>query len=212
MNTNSQNRIDIHKMPRKVREKLARKREILDAALELFVTKGYSHTSMQEIAKRAEFAVGTLYKFFPTKKDLYKELMLEKAKEIHKAIMAAFDEASDPFQIIKKVIEAKVKILRENALLVKVYFSEIWEAKFGLKSTLTKEIREMYGEYLKRLEEVFNTGVKCGIFEPIDPRFYAIAFDGFTNAIIVESIENEEFSLDTEMITKFFAKSLLKES
>ena len=56
---------------RKEREKLARQQEILKAARELFVTKGFRETTLEEIARLAEFGKGTLYNYFASKEDLF---------------------------------------------------------------------------------------------------------------------------------------------
>ena len=74
------------KPPRREREKLRQRQEILTAALSLFSKKGYHNVSMQEIAAKAEFAIGTLYKFFKNKEDLYKVLTLEQADKFHEAL------------------------------------------------------------------------------------------------------------------------------
>ena len=52
------------KLPRREREKLRQRQEMLAAALDLFSEKGYHNVSMHEVAGKAEFAIGTLYKFF----------------------------------------------------------------------------------------------------------------------------------------------------
>jgi len=62
------------KPSRREREKLRQRQEILDVALNLFSKKGYHNISMHEIAKEAEFAIGTLYKFFRNKEDLYQAI------------------------------------------------------------------------------------------------------------------------------------------
>jgi len=74
------------KPSRKEREQLQRRTEILQAALELFLQKGYHNVSMHEIAVRAEFAVGTLYKFFKNKDELYKDILLHAAKMLVKSV------------------------------------------------------------------------------------------------------------------------------
>ena len=66
-------------LPRREREKLRQRQEMLAAALDLFSEKGYHNVSMHEVAEKAEFAIGTLYKFFRNKEDLYKALIMEKA-------------------------------------------------------------------------------------------------------------------------------------
>ena len=75
------------KLPRREREKLRQRREMLAAALDLFSQKGYHNVSMQEIAEKAEFAIGTLYKFFQNKEDLYKALVLEQCDKFEEALM-----------------------------------------------------------------------------------------------------------------------------
>ncbi|MCD6546334.1 MAG: TetR/AcrR family transcriptional regulator [Thermotogae bacterium] len=52
-----------------MREK--RKNEILNAAEKVFFSKGYEKASMNDVAKEAGIAKGTLYLYFRTKKDLY---------------------------------------------------------------------------------------------------------------------------------------------
>ena len=59
------------------RRKEARPQELLDAALELFVEKGFSATRSEEVAVRAGVAKGTLYLYFPSKEDLLKAVVRE---------------------------------------------------------------------------------------------------------------------------------------
>ena len=77
-------------LPRRERERIRQRNEMLAAALALFSEKGYHNVSMQEIAEKAEFAVGTLYKFFKNKEDLYKALISAQADRFHAALTEAF--------------------------------------------------------------------------------------------------------------------------
>jgi AcrR family transcriptional regulator len=52
------------------RRKDARPSELLDAALDLFVEKGFTATRSEEVAARAGVSKGTLYLYFPSKEDL----------------------------------------------------------------------------------------------------------------------------------------------
>ncbi|MBN2356126.1 TetR/AcrR family transcriptional regulator [candidate division KSB1 bacterium] len=55
---------------RRKREKEQRRRAILDAAENLFFSKGIEATTMEEVAEQAELAKGTLYLYFKNKDDL----------------------------------------------------------------------------------------------------------------------------------------------
>ncbi len=57
------------------RRKLARPQELLDAALELFVEKGYAATRTDDVARRAGVSKGTLYLYYPSKEELFKAVV-----------------------------------------------------------------------------------------------------------------------------------------
>jgi AcrR family transcriptional regulator len=61
--------------PVRQRRKEARPQELLNAALELFVQKGYSATRSEEVAARAGVSKGTLYLYFPSKEELFKAVV-----------------------------------------------------------------------------------------------------------------------------------------
>ena len=61
--------------PPRQRRKESRPRELLDAALDLFVEKGFAATRSEEVASRAGVSKGTLYLYYPSKEELLKEVI-----------------------------------------------------------------------------------------------------------------------------------------
>jgi AcrR family transcriptional regulator len=61
--------------PPRRRRKDARPQELLDAALVLFVERGFAGTRSEEVAQRAGVSKGTLYLYFPSKEDLFKAVI-----------------------------------------------------------------------------------------------------------------------------------------
>ncbi len=57
------------------RRKEARPQELLDAALALFVDKGFAATRAEEVAQRAGVSKGTLYLYYPSKEELFKAVV-----------------------------------------------------------------------------------------------------------------------------------------
>lgn len=57
------------------RRKQARPHELLEAALALFVEKGFAATRTEEVAQRAGVSKGTLYLYYPSKEDLFKAVV-----------------------------------------------------------------------------------------------------------------------------------------
>ena len=63
--------------PKRERRKEARPGELLNAALDLFVEKGFSATRVEEVAARAGVSKGTLFLYFQSKEDLFKAVVRE---------------------------------------------------------------------------------------------------------------------------------------
>jgi TetR/AcrR family transcriptional regulator len=63
--------------PKRERRKEARPGELLDAALDLFVEKGFSATRADDVAARAGVSKGTLFLYFQSKEDLFKAVVRE---------------------------------------------------------------------------------------------------------------------------------------
>lgn len=63
--------------PARRRQKEARPQQLLDAALMLFVEKGFAATRAEEVAQRAGVSKGTLYLYYPSKEELLKAVIHE---------------------------------------------------------------------------------------------------------------------------------------
>jgi len=67
----------IDSKPRWERRKDARPQELLAAALELFVERGFAATRLEDVARRAGVSKGTLYLYFANKEELFKAMVRE---------------------------------------------------------------------------------------------------------------------------------------
>ncbi|MGB9979725.1 TetR/AcrR family transcriptional regulator [Methanobacterium sp.] len=68
-----------------------KEQKLLDAALKLFVEKGFHGTSTAEITKTAGVATGTLFHYFKTKEELINQLYLFTKENILKDVAGCYD-------------------------------------------------------------------------------------------------------------------------
>jgi len=201
------------KLSRREREKLRQRQEMLAAALELFSEKGYHNVSMHEIAEKAEFAVGTLYKFFRNKEDLYKSLIAEQADRFHEALTKAIEEADDEIEKLRNYVRAKKEVFAANISVIRLYFAETGGASFSVKAGLDKEIREKYEQFLRTLASVFESGIKRKRFRKIaEPYQLAVALDSLCNAFLLlwlEAPDDRPFPEDPDVILNILFKGLV---
>jgi AcrR family transcriptional regulator len=96
---------------------LARRERILDAAMELATEGGYEAVQMREVADRAEVALGTLYRYFPSKVHLLLSALGRTFVELQHSAQRADDASSTPEERIYRVIAAVTRYLAKNRRL-----------------------------------------------------------------------------------------------
>ena len=148
--------MEAQKLPRREREKLRQRQEMLATALDLFSQKGYHNVSMHEIAEKAEFAIGTLYKFFQNKEDLYKALVLERCDKFEEAITQAIEKPDDEVEKLRNYVRTKGEVFRSNLPFVRLFLAESRGASFNIKAGLDEELRKRYYVFLERLASIFD--------------------------------------------------------
>jgi AcrR family transcriptional regulator len=180
-------------LTRREREKIRQRQEMLDAALLLFSEKGYHNVSMQEIAEKSEFAIGTLYKFFQNKEDLYKAMVLDQCDRFDLAFTQALDAAEPVTEKLRSYIQAKGDMFRENLAFVRLFLAESKGASFNLNAGLDEEVRARYTLFLEKVAEVFARGIREKIFREIAPPFtLAVVMDNILDAFLLLWLEKPE--------------------
>ncbi len=202
-------------LTRREKEKQRQRQYILDAALELFSQKGYSNVSMNEIAEKSEFAVGTLYKFFCSKEEIYKSIMLQNSERFHRTLLESLSEGNDEVDTLRKYVRTKRELFFENAAAVQLYHAETIRKGFDAKVGLDDEVRERHDQVQQELTTVFERGMKKGLFNKIaEPSHLAIALDSIHHSFIflwIEDPDKNEYPDDPDVILNILFKGLLRE-
>jgi len=86
---------------RKQKEKENLKQEIMDAARELFVEKGYEAVSMRKIAERIDYSPTTIYLYFDDKADLMTQICERTFAKLTHKLSAINKRSSDPFERLR---------------------------------------------------------------------------------------------------------------
>jgi TetR/AcrR family transcriptional regulator len=202
------------KLTRREREKLRQRREMLAAALDLFSRKGYHNVSMQEIAEKAEFAIGTLYKFFQNKEDLYKTIVLERCDDFEDAFRRAMEQSDDEVEKLRHYVRFRGERFRNNLPFVRLFLAESRGIGFNLKAGLDDEVRKRYYGILTRLASVFASGIDNKRFKKIaDPYYLAVSLDSTIDASLLlwlDAPERHPYPEDPDAILDIFFKGLIE--
>ena len=99
---------------RKQRDRLLREEDFMDAAEKLFAERGFFETSMEDVAAEAEYATGTLYRYFSSKEDLYHSLLLRKGRAYFAGMKVSLAEAASPLERLQALIRGKANFFFTN--------------------------------------------------------------------------------------------------
>ncbi len=157
------------------------KTNILSAAEDMFMQHGYSKVTMEEIASGLGISKKTLYKFFPNKKELLKELMIRRQSEFMDHIEEIWKrEDLDFVGKFRNTLDflgersSKTNKLQD----VRRIAPDIWKEIIDFRR----------GKSFERIRRLFEAGFETGIFRnDIDKDIVILVY---TNA--VESIVNPE--------------------
>jgi AcrR family transcriptional regulator len=168
---------------------------ILKVAMHIFSKFGFQKTTVDEIAKAAHKAKGSVYYYFRNKEELFQNVVEKEFNILQRELINAVDEGKTGKVKLSNYITIRMKVLRE--------LSNMYEA---LKNDyldylgFVEQIREKYdNEEVALVKSILATGMKNGEFELRDEKQTAFvivrALKGFEVPIMV----NKHLSIEEEL-------------
>ena len=149
------------------RRKEARPGELLEAALDLFVEKGFAATRAEEVAARAGVSKGTLFLYFPSKEELFKAVVMEniggRFTEWNQEFEAFEGSTGDMLRYCMRIWWERVGSTKASGL-TKLMMSE--GSNFPELAAFYRHEVVQPGHTL--LRRIFQRGIDSGEFAPVD--------------------------------------------
>jgi TetR/AcrR family transcriptional regulator len=178
-------------LSRKERDWLRHEQEILDAAERVFCAKGFHAAGIQEIAAEADFGVGTIYRYFKSKDDIYQAMFLRKAQHVLLLCREAAALTDDPVEKLRQVVLTKSRYFHLHNDFFRIYFAEMRSAACQPHPGGSPAMTELFAEFQDWLTTICEDGIQRGIFRPIKARYLAAAFEGMGNAFRILYLEEQ---------------------
>ncbi|HKP18929.1 MAG TPA: TetR/AcrR family transcriptional regulator [Gaiellaceae bacterium] len=156
----------------------AGRREILNAATELFAAKGYSRVSIRELAARAGCSTSNLYHHFSSKYEIFVTLVEGVMGEHHAGVRDALERFDDP-------VEQLAFVLR-NHLLVHMRRPEVRLVSADFHPLDGPALDRFIAErdrYERAVREIVARGVEEGLLDAQDPAIAVRAAMGACTAV-----------------------------
>jgi AcrR family transcriptional regulator len=197
-------------LPRKEREKLTRQHDILAAARELFVAKGYHETTLEEIARHAEFGKGTIYNYFASKEELFFGIIEEVANDtiaLARSSMLAPGGIRDKLLLYARDLMTYVKI---NGPLLHIVYHELHRLEDPSSAAKLRQIVHRARDAWEVIAEPLADGIREKTIRHADPLKLAMLFDGmlrgycFHQFALPHARSEEDIPASAEFITSVF--------
>lgn len=139
-------------------EPCSRREEILDAATAMFAANGYADTDTQALVDRLQVGKGTLYRHFPSKRDLFLATVDRVMRCLRKRVDESISVVDDPMQKVRIGIRSFLSFFAEHPEYVELIMQERALFKDRKKPTYF-ELRE---DHVKYWQEVYRTLIAQG--------------------------------------------------
>lgn len=93
----------------------------MQAAISEFAENGYEHANTNRIAKSADISVGSLFKYFESKEDLFISTVKYGAADMKEQLKSLAEEDEDVFIKVEKVLRTVQQHSRENVNMIRLY-------------------------------------------------------------------------------------------
>jgi AcrR family transcriptional regulator len=102
-----------------------RREEILAAAAKVFARHGYAETDVQVIADRLKIGKGTVYRYFPKKRDLFLAAVDRGLRELDATIESTLNRpATDPIELVRQAILAYLAFFHDRPEMAELFIQE----------------------------------------------------------------------------------------
>jgi AcrR family transcriptional regulator len=201
-------------------EEAARREHILSVSEQLFAERGLLDTSVADIAREAEFGVGTLYKYFKDKNTLIQSLLESRLGAHFNEMDSILAGQGTPREIIEALIDGYFSSVQKRRAFFVIYFTHFHPGTVEGYSGYSESLDHSFFlrrkiRMLDKMTELFQAGIDMGCFLPIDSRYLTTALFGMFIAFTFTGKGNLSSDWDTEEMKSafkkiFFGRVLLK--
>ena len=146
-------------------EQAKRRHEIFNAAVNIFLKKGFQETSMREIAEVAGMGKSTLYDYFRTKDEILVFVFVEELNKLTSRAQKIASQNMPAERRLRQILEMHLSYLVENKDLFLRLSMEVQRLSLGSQ----KRIQAGRYVYQDLLREIIEEGIREGTFRKVEP-------------------------------------------
>lgn len=175
--------IETSKIPRRERERMRHRAEILEAARKVLADKGLNGVTVEQVAREADFAVGSIYRHFSSKEQLLDELLMDLAEPFFEELDALHAQGM-PFEAH---LEAVIRLIYQRKVECTPFLMALLAAPGAFPdpgSPTGRQLLEMGHRVVAALDRVLAQGQREGVVVDGDRTPLVIALTGGIDGVV----------------------------
>ena len=168
----------------KVREFI--RSELLQAGASVFGQKGFHQATLEEIAKKADVAVGTLYLYFKSKEEMYFGLFEQKATSFMDHLHSQLRTFSNPLEQLKAFVNGMLEYFEKESDFFSIYLYERTNLERVRQNGISKQMFNLATKPVTMLTEIIHDAQDASLITAQDPKYLAFLLNGMVNAMILQ--------------------------
>ncbi len=173
-------------LSRRLREKIAHRQEILEAAKRVFAKKGFHAATVDEIAQEADFSKGAVYVHFANKEDLFFSLIREKTDKLGERLEEIIHGPDDLETKLRKFVKAYLDSFDQDREFFQIIAVEHPRLTAETQDRLRLRLRGRYLKTLQLVDEMMQEGIQQGRLRQTEPRFLGITLLGIIHSFTAQ--------------------------
>ena len=185
-----------------------RRIEILESAETIFSSAGFHKADMNEIAKQAKIAKGTVYLYYPSKKELFIAVIRYGLENLSKKISDEVENIEDSVGKIKKAISTYMLFFKDHQALYRILLHPDLELIDGIAETM----KDAKLSKLPQIEKTLKKGIEEKQIRNIDEKSLSYMILGMTDLLLFQWLSNpdeEPIEKKIEQITDVLFRGIL---
>jgi TetR/AcrR family fatty acid metabolism transcriptional regulator len=188
---------------RRERDRLRKQQDFFAAAEKLFALKGYENTSVNDIAREAGYAAGTLYLYFSNKDELLVSLLENKLADFNREMAVEIENISSPLEVFKRIVFFQIMGMIDYSETFMVIFPILIQPRWWEEHDKEGRLRSIIHSKDKLIRDCVETLIeKQLVRSDLDIDFFLLSLEGIIHEMVLCNTVKQKLDMKPEHIAE----------
>ena len=141
---------------RREREKEVRKKQILKAGTKVFLKKGLESSTIQDIARTAELGRATVYYYYPSKKNILRDILIRGLDDFFVKLLTDLNKAKNEIDVVERLVYFYINFMKKQTPFIQVCCLVLAFNKTSWVKEIVAEFHKHHQNWNEKLKQTIS--------------------------------------------------------